>query len=150
MSSPPVLLRCLQLACIEHHLQQPLSCLAEAAASGSRKKLQAAIKRLPQGQLLRCFAALTSSAQQPAGHSRAALAQHSITEVSAAQQAALSHLQAAVSSKGARRGQDAAAAAASGVLEGAVWGAMTSFQQWRFGLLMLNLVAKFTGADTHK
>lgn len=149
-----IVLHCLQLACIEHHLQQPLSCLAEAAASGSRKKLQAAIRRLPQGQLLRCFCALASSAQQAAGHSHAALqpqeeapAQHSRAEMSAAQQAALAHLQAAVSSKGARRGQDAAAAAASGVLEGAVWGAMTSFQQWRVGLLMLNLVAKFTGAD---
>jgi hypothetical protein len=61
----------------------------------------------------------------------------------AAQHTATAHLQAAVASKGTGRGQEAAAAAA--VLEGAVWGAMMSFQQWRLGLLVLSLVARFTG-----
>lgn len=133
----------LQLACVEHHLQQPLSCLATAAASGSRRKLQRAIRALPQGQLLRCCSALATSAQA-SGLAPA----DSQPDVAAAQQAALAHLQAATASRGMRRGLEAAAAAdnAPAVLEGAVWGAMTAFQQWRMALLMLNLVAKFTGA----
>lgn len=69
-------------------------------------------------------------------------------DLAATQQTALEYLQAAAAgSRGARRGAevDIAAVSAAAVLEGAVWGAMTSFQQWRTGLLMLNLVAKFTG-----
>jgi hypothetical protein len=59
----------------------------------------------------------------------------------------LGYLQAAAGSRGGRRGTEAdvAAGSAAAVLEGAVWGAMASFQQWRTGLLILNLVAKFTG-----
>lgn len=139
----PLACSVLQLACVEHHLQQPLSCLATAAASGSRRKLQRAIRVLPQEQLLRCCSALATSAQA-SGLAPA----DSRPDVAAAQQAALAHLQAAAASRGARRGPEAAAAAGSApaVLEGAVWGAMTAFQQWRMALLMLNLVAKFTGA----
>lgn len=49
-----------------------------------------------------------------------------------------------VARRGGKQGTGAAADAAA-VLEGAVWGAMTAFQQWRVGLLLLSLVANFTG-----
>jgi hypothetical protein len=133
-------------------MQQPLGCLAGAAASGSRRKLQAAIKALPQGQLLRCCSALATAAQSTSqAGARAAGCVHqagsgssdTVAAVMAAQQAAVAHLQAAVASKGSGRGQEVPVAAA--VLEGAVWGAMTSFQQWRLGLLVMSLVARFTG-----
>jgi hypothetical protein len=81
-------------------------------------------------------------AQAAAGEARA------VPDLAVAQQTALGYLQAAAAgSRGTRRGAEAdvAAGGAAAVLEGAVWGAMTSFQQWRTGLLMLNLVAKFTG-----
>lgn len=151
----------LQLAYVEHHLGQPLSCLAPAAASGSRRKLHAAIKALPPGHLWRCCQALTASVQagtaaaaatSSADASAGSNSASSAAEVTAAQDAALAHLQGALEgNQGSRRGQGTgpaseASSAAAAVLEGAVWGAMTAFQQWRVGLLMLDLVAKFTGA----
>lgn len=89
-----------------------------------------------------------SIADAPAGSNSASTA----AEVIAAQDAALAHLQGVLQgNQGSRRGQgavpaaEASSAAAAAVLEGAVWGAMTAFQQWRVGLLMLDLLAKFTG-----
>ena len=167
-----LLLRAVQLACVEHFLQQPLSCLAPAAASGNRRKLRAAISALPHGQLQRCFAALAAAAAaQASSHGRAALQPAGMAAAAAgvvrgssnelgavnaaaaagdAQQVALAHLQAATGGtssnrRGGQRPAEAAASDAAAVLEGAVWAAMTAFQQWRVGLLMLSLAANFTG-----
>jgi hypothetical protein len=153
----------LQLACVEHFRSQPLSCLTTAATSGSRTALAKAVAALPHQQLTRCCQALlahsataitedgssrnelpsgsgSSSKRNPAGKAQ---------QGAAAAAAALEQLQAFLHPAGGkqqRADKAAAAAAAAGVLEEAVWAAMQSFGRWRLGVLLLHMLAEFTGA----
>jgi hypothetical protein len=180
-SWPLTACRCLlgllsQLACVEHFHRQPLACLSAAAASGSHRKLRAAVAGLRPAQLARCCRALLAAAephllpqqqQQQQGLPDATGAQAGADDAlggaAQAQAAAVGHLRALLDgSRGQRRGggggggskasppaasrDAAAAAAAAGVLEGATWAAAGAFQRWRLGVLALRLLASFTGA----
>jgi hypothetical protein len=157
----------LQLACVEHFRSQPLSCLTTAATSGSRAALAKAVAALPHHQLTRCCQALlahpstaiaedgSSRNELPSGsgssskRSPAGKAQQNAAGTAAGTAAALEQLQAFLHPAGGkqqRADKAAAAAAAAGVLEEAVWAAMQSFGRWSLGVLLLHMLAEFTGA----
>lgn len=155
----------LQLACVQHFLQQPLSCLAAAAASGSRRKLRLAIKRLSYEQFHSCLKALSSAMSRPSARIAQAPLNNALLGtavggcapsassspaldgtgrqlgLSAQQQTACAHLQSALNGNCS----DDVKAAAAAVLEGSLWGALGAFQLWQLGLLIMSIVAKFTG-----
>lgn len=143
---------CTQLAYAEHFQQQPLSCLAAAASSGSSSKLAAAVRKLAPAQLARCCGALlgrlpaaaldgASGAGRPCRRSSGSLCD-TAEAAEGGLAAAVAALQ-AVGSPGSSRSK--AAGAAADVLHAAVWGAMQAFGSWRLGVLLLHLVASFTG-----
>jgi hypothetical protein len=153
-----------QLACVEHFRSQPLSCLASAATSSSRTALATAIAGLPQPQLMRCCQALlahpssalvgdgsSSSAVTAGSGSSKASSAASAQQDTAATAAALEKLRAFLHPAGGKQQRAdkaaAATAAAAGVLEEAVWGAMQAFGRWRLGVLLLHMLAEFTGAS---
>jgi hypothetical protein len=63
----------LQVACVQHFRQQPLSCLTVAAVTGKRSSLAAAVAGLSRQQLVSCcqslLARLTAATQQAAASS---------------------------------------------------------------------------------
>lgn len=152
--------RVLQLACVQHFTQQQqqLSCLAPAAATGSRKVLAAAVKQLPHEQLVLCCKALLShpAAKTAAGRlvegsslSQAADAADVLQLHTAA--GAIKQLQAYVdkgSSSSSSYSADATDTAVR-VLEDSVWGAMQAYGRWRLGVVLLDILARFTGGIIH-
>ncbi|KAF6259140.1 hypothetical protein COO60DRAFT_1638610 [Scenedesmus sp. NREL 46B-D3] len=151
--------RVVQLACVEHFRTQPLSSLTAAATSGSRAALARAVAALPPQQLTRCCQALLAHPALAEGASSGELRGSSSSKRSpagkvhqdrAASTAAVAELQAFVRPSGGKqqradKAAAAAAAAAAGVLEEAVWGAMQAFGRWRLGVLLLHMLAEFTG-----
>eukprot|EP00878_Enallax_costatus_P018267 GHUV01019224.1.p1 GENE.GHUV01019224.1~~GHUV01019224.1.p1 ORF type:complete len:595 (+),score=213.77 GHUV01019224.1:204-1988(+) len=143
----------LQLACVEHFRQQPLSCLAAAAATGRRKAVAAAVKQLQQDQLLQCCEALLSHPVTAAHNSTLnygslqGAGQEQVVRATrtAASAAAVEHLQRFVRQDSSRSSRDEAAAAAAKVLQDSVWAAMQSYGKWRLGVLLLDMLARFTG-----
>jgi hypothetical protein len=128
---------------VEHFRSQPLSCLTAAASSGSRTALAKAVAALPHQQLTRCCQALLAHPSVTADEQDSS--RNSSSTGTAA--AAIKKLQSFVHPAGGKqqRADKAAAAAAAGVLQEAVWAAVQAFGRWRLGVLLLHLLAEFTG-----
>lgn len=142
--------RVLQLSCVEQFRRQPLSCLAAAAATGSRRAVAAAVKQLDQQDLLLCCnallshpaAATTSSADITSRSPGTAQPDRSATTAS---MASVQQLQQFVKQDSDRNSNAASTAAVAQVLQDSVWTAMQHYGKWRLGVLLLDMLARFTG-----